>query len=822
MGKEKFIEVLRFFNEAQSADDLAKQLQLPGTSADGARKLAASIFARRVDAGGMFTSYAQIASIAELTPDALTAIADIAARAGAALPPVEKERSQFLSLLLKNPNYFGNLEGTVLKPVKTILGNTTYEEITCVGLNPPHDRLEAVLQVKKDTGYSGGMCAGSVEYVRFYVDLHDNGVYHDVGIGHVTVHDIPGHKPLCYAVYKDFSSIRKLCFNENIVKVRAILSWNVPPPPDTPNFNPVWGNRMDVEVQIRPSFVISLGDLIGDLKLSQIPIPDPAGLVIKVLDPETLLPAAAAQPLSVAQKKALYKTSVPVHRFAFPEAMKLLSAPAGSPDIFAKAASPLQSLGLAAKEIDSLIDKLAVVTDGDTSFEQLHCAGLRSNNDTLEAVLTVKKSTGFSGSLCSTGSTEYVAFWIDFSDGSGFHYLGTATVPVFDLAKLPAKGAEYGVFHKANLTKWRIPCEFGARIGRLRAILSWETPPPPNNPNYVPVWGNRVECNVQIKPGTGTGHTPLIETVGDAPVPIINPGDGLATGNLNIASAVFVNQSPFGGEVTITGEVLNPPSVLAGGALPFKYRIEVSVSGANDFHPLTNSISLFQREAINGFPVFCGFFQVICPVTLTPSDDGDGFGDGWYTYLEDPTPAHSRHIVTDILARWQTTPAMEGLWDIRLSAKDPNTNTLYSGIQTVTVRIDNTPPTAELAITGATFNGNPVAAADCGKFQVGTILSGTYSSHDPGTVSPALPFQHFGSLSFQVLPVIPAHGAAVNPSSRSFPTVNTDGENGTWTLDTHGMDACGYVIHMVACDRTNFNSTGNAFCVSTDVGFCLE
>ena len=68
----------------------------------------------------------------------------------------------------------------------------------------------------------------------------------------------------------------------------------------------------------------------------------------------------------------------------------------------------------------------------------------------------------------------------------------------------------------------------------------------------VPVWGNRQECLIQIRPGVGVGHVPLIETVGDVPVNRIDQLTGLATGNLEIAAA-SVNQSPFGGEVTITG-----------------------------------------------------------------------------------------------------------------------------------------------------------------------------------------------------------------------------------------------------------------------------
>ena len=85
---------------------------------------------------------------------------------------VEIERTRFKSFLLQNPNYFGNLEVSDFKPIKVIKGNTTFEQMVCVGLNPPYDRLEAVVQIKAANGYGGDICGpGSLEYVRFYVDL---------------------------------------------------------------------------------------------------------------------------------------------------------------------------------------------------------------------------------------------------------------------------------------------------------------------------------------------------------------------------------------------------------------------------------------------------------------------------------------------------------------------------------------------------------------------------------------------------------------------------------------------------------------------------
>jgi hypothetical protein len=151
---------------------------------------------------------------------------------------VPHERQQFKALVLANPNYFGNLELSPYKPIKFLQGDTSFEEVTCTGLNPPYDRFEAIVRIKHPNGYGGDVCSpGSFEYVRFYVDLHDNGIWHDVGLASVQVYDIPGDKPLCYAVYRDFQSVRKLCSFENIVRVRAILSWNVPPPANTPSLS---------------------------------------------------------------------------------------------------------------------------------------------------------------------------------------------------------------------------------------------------------------------------------------------------------------------------------------------------------------------------------------------------------------------------------------------------------------------------------------------------------------------------------------------------------------------------------------------------------
>jgi hypothetical protein len=760
---------------------------------------------------------------------------DDAERANPLQREVERERQHFRALTLANPNYFGNLEVSEFKPVKPIQTNTTYEQLVCVGLNPPYDRLEGVIHVKQDTGYGGDICSvGTFEYVRFYVDLFDNNVWHDVGVARVKVHDIPGNKPLSYAVWRDFSSFRKFCLFENIVKVRAILQWGAPPPAGVPGYVPVWGNVVNVQVQIHPRKFFPFGDIVAELDKLEVKIPDPIGPVIKQLDPTINLTTAEVQPLSLLDKQKMYaRQDVPVHRFAFEEVQQLLSL--SEPNSAVELGkSALVDLGLQVTEIGDLIDKILLPTDGDTSFEELRCVGLYPESDQIEAVLTVKKSSGYSGQLCGSGSTEYVAFWIDF--GSGFQYMGTSTVNVHDLQTIPNEDVQYAVFLKKDLSEFRVPCETGPRIVRLRAILSWATPPPPGNPNYVPVWGNREEALVQLHPGALVGHIPLIETVGDVAVPDIDQITGLATGS-GVIGAFSVVDSPFGGTITITGRIGDPPNSFGGGAVPFKYRVEVfGPPPFNSWQPLINPISVDISEWLLGVPQQCAPGDFICDVTLTPTDDGDGLGPGWYEYLEDIKGANQRFLVVDKLASWHTNASMEGQWLIRISAKDPSVNPplFFPGIQVVRVRVDNTHPSGPagpgatqaqieadppLTITGATFEGNPIPAIDCGKFPVGSIIEGTYEVHDPGTSSPN---QHFGSLSLSVIPAGPANGAAPSPSSQSYPVLSTNGVAGTWTLDTTGMDACGYVIRLVASDRTNFDSRGNPLQMHYDVGFCLE
>src|SRR5215471_6428201 len=192
----------------------------------------------------------------KVSPAATTAkAAAIAVKSAAAAVKVPNERTNFKKLLAANPNHFGNIAGSLFKPVLPLVNNTTFEEVTCVGFNPETNVLEAVIQIKLASDYEGDLCsAGSYEYVRFFLDYGSG--FEDVGLAAVNVHDIPisndcakkADRPLSYAVSVTVQPKRNWCGTPVLPKARAILSWQTIPTAGDPNYTPVWGNKLDCHV----------------------------------------------------------------------------------------------------------------------------------------------------------------------------------------------------------------------------------------------------------------------------------------------------------------------------------------------------------------------------------------------------------------------------------------------------------------------------------------------------------------------------------------------------------------------------------------------
>ncbi len=749
-------------------------------------------------------------------------------------------RSQFTQLILGNPNYFGTLPELDLAPVFPMSGNKTYEEVTCLGFHPDLERLEAVVVIKRPYGYKTDPCgSGSIEYVRFFVE--HGGVWEDLGVDSFKAYNMPdSDHPLCYTVSIPLDEPEKYCTIENLMNVRAILSWNQEPPAGNATWTPPWGNRLDATIQIDAwkIFTIPLGDLVAEGILE---IEPP---ILAQLNLDEPLPAKKAEPLSYSALKELYaeaedeQTKVPGHRFGFADALKLAAGPVTS-DLIAQVTGDIPIAGpiglVPGPELAEILDDLVLTVDN-TNFEKLTCAGYNPHTREVGGVISIKRSTGYSGGLCTPGSTEYVGFWVE--HGGAWHALGVAQVQVHDLAGAGGGNTvEYAVFRFTNAVP-EFPCENLAGL-RLRAILSWNTPP--TDENFKPHWGNVIETHIQppigdpLEPGE-CNRTRLMR-INRASIDGISSTTGRVTNTTPVAGDCGGVDRPFGGNLFIEGDFVNKPDVfhpLTGdviGALPIRYQVFWHKDGSPAAPTqLTNSfmINVYPKDAT---------LSVTKTQSVTPYA-----GQEYYTYMESGTQA----VNPRMLAVWQAGGLEDGRYTLRVEAIAPckvgpgpveyvnlpsvvQKVYIYNGFPhlepvlqpdgTVALVPQKRP---ELTLTmGGPASDCPGVTGECADVTVGDIVCGTYRVRD----------NFFGSLRVRMVPVTIGgvthvkpvtitNPGSVTPHLGVNPTVQV--ENGKWELDTSGLPACGYNIELSSWDRALVGNSCSGHYNRLAVGFCLR
>lgn len=691
---------------------------------------------------------------------------------------VERERSEFKQLLAANPNYFGNLKDSPLKPVKKVVGNTSYEELTCLGFNPNLNLLEATVEIKRPAGFLGNLCRpGSHEHVRFFAD--DGAGWVDLGVASFNVHDIPNikdcagdpDKPLAYVVTKEFDPFRKFCRKPVLPRVRAILSWETVPDPD-PNWPPVWGNVLERSVQVKPrdwqladifevlqedlGQVVKLPVELAEVQLNPIPLPDPPPLSL----PDLVSLYAAEKP---GRPGAPVKTSVEPHRFGVEELNAALKPGSLEQSALVAKIGQWQALGLDWAKAITALDK----TKGNVAYEELDCLGLDYNREWLVATFRIKKPSGYSGNLCQKGSREHVAFWADWDDTCEWTYLGTVSIEVHDIAGMPADGLHYAAILPVNLSALRRPCA-NPKIGRVRAVLSWNTSPSTSDPDAVPHWGNRVDSHVQIRPGDPVVQPePIISILGGIPISEIDTAiSGLTTATAKFALTGHDADSlgrpcPFGRRVAVQG----PPFV------GYKYRVWVHRVGSADPPQLvTTPIRTVDLNGVGTWRFPAG---------------------GFFTYLD------NMQNIINLLAWWDTSG--DDQWEIQLEIATGGGVVLGSSAWH-RIQLDNTAPTAMLTLDGGA----------CNEFTAGEMITGRFVARDTW----------FGSFSLTTRPV---SLSPPNPTTGTPSTSQTALPPGdVWQLNTAGMQTCGYVVQVDVWDRSVLNSSpGGHNHALDDKGFCL-
>ena len=702
----------------------------------------------------------------------------------------EKERVQFKQLLAENPNYFGNLADSPYKVVKKIVGNTTYEELTCVGYNPDLAQLEATFQVKLPAGYAGDLChAGSTEYVRFFLDYGAGWV--DQGVAAANVHDIPNaldcakhpDKPLTYVVSLKTKPQTDTCGHPVLPRVRAILSWQVMPPAGNAAWPPIWGSVLDRHIQIKPHVknVVALIDILAAKIKDKIPLPPEYEVIkyhpIPLPDPPPFQLADLVKLYSGGQAAKAAKGSVEPHRFGLPDVHATLSSGALSQEALSAKAEEWKAVGLDWALVVAALNNMKA----DVSYEEVECLGLDNNPEWLAATFRIKRPTGYSGDLCHNGSQEYIAFWADWDDTCEWTYLGTTSVNVHDISTIPADGLAYTALFPVDLTFHRRPCQ-KPKIGRVRAVLSWAVPPSTTDPNALTTWGNRIDAHVQIKPGpTIVGPTAIIGILGGIPISKINLFTGLTNFDAFFALNGLAPDSlgrtcPFAGRV-----------VLQGPSFPgYRYKVEVhKVGDPGPWTPVTTTMTLVDWTG-----------TIFTTQAADPGTHLFSFQPFWLN-------------VDNVLAWWDTTG--DDPWEIRLQLYDLAMPANPVG-----------PPAShliQLKNSGIADTRIHIATGgDCKMFPQATTLTGAFVARDPYLGSYSLGTSPFAAPAGHL---VPTGGTVQTAPAPMLPTAPPPGGD-AWSLDTNGMAPCGYVLVVTAVDRAIVNSAAVGHWASASVGFCIQ
>ncbi len=223
----------------------------------------------------------------------------------------EVARQKLRALLLGNPNHFGKIPSTTFNAVLKIQEDTTYECISRVGYDPEFEELRAKVNIKKLFGYSSDVLInGSEEFVRFYISYDGGSKWLDQEMRSVNVIDAHMPRPLAYEVTLPFIPDKGHNPANSLLKVRAILSWNSPPPAGAPNWTPVWGNVLDSDIQIGDSQTVLSSTLHSACRAES------RNTAIQAMDIQTLL--CAAGPNRQGHNQFLIGSSTesdPQHRF---------------------------------------------------------------------------------------------------------------------------------------------------------------------------------------------------------------------------------------------------------------------------------------------------------------------------------------------------------------------------------------------------------------------------------------------------------------------------------------------------------------------------
>jgi len=136
--------------------------------------------------------------------------------------------------------------------------------------------------------------------------------------------------------------------------------------------------------------------------------------------------------------------------------------------------------------------KIVLNIDGDTEYESLGCVRYIPLLDQMYASINIRQDTGYSFHVGNPGSREYIRFYLSFDRGVTWQDKGISAVNVVD--QPGEKSRLFLVTKKLDL----LEAQQMEEAILVRAVLSWNSVPPAENPDWTPLWGSVAETQIRI------------------------------------------------------------------------------------------------------------------------------------------------------------------------------------------------------------------------------------------------------------------------------------------------------------------------------------
>ncbi len=136
--------------------------------------------------------------------------------------------------------------------------------------------------------------------------------------------------------------------------------------------------------------------------------------------------------------------------------------------------------------------KVVLRIQQDTTYECIGHVGYSPNLEHLQATIHLSQASGYS--LVECASKEYVRFYLSYDGGASWVDQGISSAVVRNEIRSTQRQLTISVGISPALTL----C-FLDRPPQVRTILSWNTPPPENAPDWIPMWGDVLNAQLRLE-----------------------------------------------------------------------------------------------------------------------------------------------------------------------------------------------------------------------------------------------------------------------------------------------------------------------------------